>query len=107
MKARVSERPYLFEQVKQVSDRKPEHYFTSIMTQTSTGLTLSFYWQKNAKAHAEQIYRNKLKKAGLKEQFVEENAEAVEGVATSSRSWGDRDLNNCSADNDLHNRYEA
>uniref|UniRef100_A0A3Q3E4U0 FAM161 centrosomal protein B n=1 Tax=Labrus bergylta TaxID=56723 RepID=A0A3Q3E4U0_9LABR len=49
MKARVSERPYLFEQVT----------------------------QKNAKAHAEQTYRNKLKKAGLKEQFVEEKGEAV------------------------------
>ncbi|XP_070776363.1 protein FAM161B [Enoplosus armatus] len=48
MKARVSERPYLFEQVK----------------------------QKNAKAHAEQTYRNKLRKAGLKEQFVEENGES-------------------------------
>ncbi|KAM3594290.1 uncharacterized protein V6R79_005180 [Siganus canaliculatus] len=53
MKARVSERPYLFEQVK----------------------------QKNAKAHAEQTYRNKLKYAGVKEQFVEENGEAAEGTS--------------------------
>ncbi|XP_060918365.1 protein FAM161B isoform X2 [Labrus mixtus] len=60
MKARVSERPYLFEQVT----------------------------QKNAKAHAEQTYRNKLKKAGLKEQFVEEK-----GEATSSRSDEDIDQN--------------
>ncbi|RVE57159.1 hypothetical protein OJAV_G00213660 [Oryzias javanicus] len=44
MKARVQERPYLFEQVK----------------------------QRNAKEYAEQIYRNKLKKMGLKEEFVEE-----------------------------------
>ncbi|XP_041668534.1 protein FAM161B isoform X2 [Cheilinus undulatus] len=58
MKARVSERPYLFEQVT----------------------------QKNAKAHAEQTYRNKLKKAGLKEQFVEEK-----GGATSSGSENDTD----------------
>lgn len=49
MKARVSERPFLFEQVK----------------------------QRNAKAHAEQTYRSRLKKAGLKEQFVEENGEAL------------------------------
>ncbi|KAK5614448.1 hypothetical protein CRENBAI_024361 [Crenichthys baileyi] len=48
MKARVSERPYLFEQVK----------------------------QKNAKAHAEQTYRRKLQKAGIKEQFVEETGES-------------------------------
>ncbi|KAM9354861.1 protein FAM161B [Pholidichthys leucotaenia] len=49
MKARVSERPYLFEQVK----------------------------QRSAKTRAEQIYRSKLKKAGLQEQFVEENGESV------------------------------
>ncbi|CAJ1073631.1 protein FAM161B isoform X2 [Xyrichtys novacula] len=52
MKARVSERPYLFEQVT----------------------------QKSAKAHAEQTYRNKLERAGLKEQFVQEKGE------TTSRS---------------------
>ncbi|XP_030574563.1 protein FAM161B [Archocentrus centrarchus] len=49
IKARVNERPFLFEQVK----------------------------QRNAKAQAEQTYRSKLKKAGLKEQFVEENGEAL------------------------------
>ncbi|XP_059209167.1 protein FAM161B [Centropristis striata] len=75
MKARVSERPFLFEQVK----------------------------QKNAKAHAEQTYRNKLKKAGLKELFVEENGEAVEG--TISRSEEDTD-ENCSTENDIHSREE-
>uniref|UniRef100_A0AAQ6INF8 FAM161 centrosomal protein B n=1 Tax=Anabas testudineus TaxID=64144 RepID=A0AAQ6INF8_ANATE len=71
MKTRVSERPYLFQQVKQ--------------------------------AHAEQIYRNKLKKAGLKEQFVEENGKAVEGVSssTSFRSGDDGG----STENDTHNRY--
>ncbi|XP_034530908.1 protein FAM161B isoform X2 [Notolabrus celidotus] len=58
MKARVSERPYLFERVT----------------------------QKNAKAHAEQTYRNKLKKAGLKEQFVKEK-----GETTSSISWEETD----------------
>ncbi|XP_031615506.2 protein FAM161B [Oreochromis aureus] len=59
MKARVSERPYLFEQVK----------------------------QRNAKAHAEQTYRSKLKKAGLKEQFVEENGEAL--ISEDDRSAED------------------
>ncbi|XP_037833705.1 protein FAM161B isoform X2 [Kryptolebias marmoratus] len=44
MKARVSERPYLFEQVK----------------------------QRNEKARAEQTYRSKLQSAGLQEKFVEE-----------------------------------
>lgn len=63
-----------------------------------TILTLSFYWQKNAKAHAELTYRNKLKKAGLKEQFVEENGEAVEGTSTSSRSEDD-------ADDSIYSRY--
>ncbi|KAM8737131.1 protein FAM161B isoform 2-T3 [Acanthopagrus schlegelii] len=72
MKARVSERPYLFQQVK----------------------------QKNAKAHAEQKYRNKLKTAGLKEQFVEENGEAAEGTSTSSRSGDDAD------EIDIHSREE-
>ncbi|XP_037550500.1 protein FAM161B [Nematolebias whitei] len=48
MKARVSERPYLFEQVK----------------------------QRNEKARAEQAYRSKLQKAGLEEKFVEETGES-------------------------------
>ncbi|KAM6917412.1 protein FAM161B [Lycodopsis pacificus] len=63
MKARVGERPFLFEQVK----------------------------QKNAKAQAEQTYRDKLKKAGLKELFVEENGEAVEGTSSSFSSEEDTD----------------
>ncbi|KAF3844819.1 hypothetical protein F7725_007982 [Dissostichus mawsoni] len=71
MKARVSERPYLFEQVK----------------------------QKNAKAHAEQTYRNTLKTAGLKEQFVEENGE----VASLSEEDSDE---NCSTEEDIPSREE-
>ncbi|XP_023147881.1 protein FAM161B [Amphiprion ocellaris] len=71
MKARVSERPYLFEQAK----------------------------QRNAKAHAEQTYRSTLMNAGLKEQFVEENGEAL-------RSEDDTDLNDCSTENDIHSREE-
>ncbi|XP_034714177.1 protein FAM161B [Etheostoma cragini] len=74
MKARVSERPYLFERVK----------------------------QKNAKSYAEQTYRNKLKKAGLKELFVEEIGEGVEG--TSYRSEEDTDENH-SCENDIHSIY--
>ncbi|XP_053191134.1 protein FAM161B [Scomber japonicus] len=77
MKARVSERPYLFEQVK----------------------------QRNAKANAEKTYRNKLKKAGIQEQFVEENGEADEGASTSSRSEDDTDGNDHSRENDIHSGY--
>ncbi|XP_040917077.1 protein FAM161B [Toxotes jaculatrix] len=78
MKARVSERPYLFEQV----------------------------IQRNAKAHAEQIYRNKLKKAGFKEQFVEENGGKSAGTSVSSRSEDDVDVNDHSNENDIHSREE-
>lgn len=35
-------------------------------------------WQTSAKAHVAQTYRNKLNKAGLEEQFVEEKGEAAE-----------------------------
>ncbi|XP_039993925.1 protein FAM161B [Xiphias gladius] len=78
MKARVSERPYLFEQVK----------------------------QRNAKAYAEQTYRDKLKKAGFKEQFVEENGETIEGTSVSSRSENYADVNDRSSENDIHSREE-
>nr|XP_020446571.1 protein FAM161B isoform X2 [Monopterus albus] len=78
MKARVSERPYLFEQLK----------------------------QRNAKALAEQAYRNKLKKAGLKEEFVEDNSEAADGVSTSSRAEDDMGVNDCSTESDIHIREE-
>ncbi|XP_021166168.2 protein FAM161B isoform X2 [Fundulus heteroclitus] len=61
MKARVTERPYLFEQVKQ-----------------------------NAKAQAEQTYRRKLQKVGIKEQFVEETGESFryDYADTSTSSHG-------------------
>ncbi|XP_028294236.1 protein FAM161B [Gouania willdenowi] len=49
IKARVSERPYLFQQVK----------------------------QKCAKAQAEQVYQSILKQAGLKEKYVEEIGQAL------------------------------
>lgn len=99
MKARVSERPCLFEQVKQVRGIVRWKDYIPLKITCASGITLSFCWQKNAKAHAEQTYRNKLKKAGLKERFVEENGEAVEGTSTSSRSEDDTD------ENDIHNRY--
>lgn len=59
---------------------------------------MSFYRQKNAKANAEQTYRKKLRKAGVKEQFVEENGGATEGSSTPSRSDDDTD------ENDIHSR---
>lgn len=65
----------------------------------ASSITLSFYWQKNAKAHAEQTYRNTLMKAGLKEQFVEENGEAVEAKSTSTSSEDNTD------ENDIQSRY--
>ncbi|XP_071402533.1 protein FAM161B-like [Centroberyx affinis] len=78
MKARVTVRPYLFEQVK----------------------------QRNAKAHAEQTYRNKLKKAGLNEHFVEANGQAVEVTSETSRSEDDTDVDNRSTENEIHIREE-
>ncbi|XP_054469747.1 protein FAM161B isoform X2 [Anoplopoma fimbria] len=77
MKARVGERPFLFEQVK----------------------------QKNAKARAEQTYRDKLKTAGLKELFVEENGEAFEGTSSSFSSEEDTDKNH-STENHICSREE-
>ncbi|TNN56898.1 Protein FAM161B [Liparis tanakae] len=77
MKARVGERPFLFEQVK----------------------------QKTAKAQAEQTFRNKLKKAGLKELFVEENGEAAEGTSSSFSSNEDTDENR-SPENHMCSREE-
>uniref|UniRef100_A0A096MCQ2 FAM161 centrosomal protein B n=1 Tax=Poecilia formosa TaxID=48698 RepID=A0A096MCQ2_POEFO len=58
MKARVRERPYLFEQVK----------------------------QKNAKTRAEQTFRRKLEKTGIKEQFVEETGESFRFDDTDTSS---------------------
>ncbi|XP_051942559.1 protein FAM161B isoform X3 [Hippocampus zosterae] len=61
MKDRVRKRPLLFEQVK----------------------------QRQAKAQAEQVYKNELRKVGVEEQFVEEKAGAVTESSVSSRSKGD------------------
>ncbi|PWA16511.1 hypothetical protein CCH79_00004503 [Gambusia affinis] len=58
MKARVHERPYLFEQVK----------------------------RNNAKTHAEQTFRKKLEEAGIKEQFVEETGESFTFDDTNTSS---------------------
>ncbi|KAK7904708.1 hypothetical protein WMY93_017315 [Mugilogobius chulae] len=64
MRARVSERPYLFQQVK----------------------------QKSAKANAEKTYRDTLKSVGLKEEFVEENGLArLSSSSSSSISEGNAD----------------
>lgn len=75
------------------------------MTCNFSDITLSFYWQRNARAHAEQTYRNKLRKAGLKEQFVEENGEAIEGTLVSSGVEDDADVNDHSNENEVHSRY--
>lgn len=81
---------------------KIKHYVTSCL---SSGITLILYCQRNAKANAEKTYRNKLKKAGIQEQFVEENGEADEGASTSSRSEDDTDVNDHSRENDIHSGY--
>ncbi|KAF7665816.1 hypothetical protein LDENG_00130580 [Lucifuga dentata] len=81
IKARVGERPYLFEQVK----------------------------QKTAKAHAEQMYRNKLRKAGLSEHFVETKGEAAEASSSSSCRSDDDDTDdtdvNDHTENDIQSKY--
>ncbi|XP_019940090.2 protein FAM161B [Paralichthys olivaceus] len=78
MKARVSERPFLFEQVK----------------------------QRNAKALAEQTYRDKLRKAGFMEQFVKDKGAAIEETSFSSRSEDDANENDQNHENDIHHREE-
>ncbi|XP_068608187.1 protein FAM161B [Brachionichthys hirsutus] len=64
MKARVGERPYLFEQVK----------------------------QKTAKAHAEQVYRNELKNVGIREEFVQENGEGISISSGSEDNTDENDI---------------
>ncbi|XP_072220817.1 protein FAM161B [Leuresthes tenuis] len=71
MKARVSERPYLFEQVK----------------------------QRNEKARAEQTYRSRLMRVGLKERFVEETGEAL-------RSDDETETNDSSSGSYIQSREE-
>lgn len=80
MKSRVGERPYLFEQVTQVIDRKEEEniFFKVISHWCWVTFFKMFCRQSSAKAHVAQTYRNKLNKAGLEEQFVEEKGEAAE-----------------------------
>ncbi|KAM9787708.1 protein FAM161B isoform 2-T2 [Syngnathus typhle] len=60
MNARVRERPLLFEQVK----------------------------QRYAKAQAEQVYKNELRKAGVEERFVEEKGSAFTSSSISSPAKG-------------------
>ncbi|XP_030643253.1 protein FAM161B [Chanos chanos] len=79
MKARVTGRPYLFEQLS----------------------------QKNAKSDAERRYRDTLKQAGLNENFVKtKGEEAVKTITLESDAEDDDDGNSdvCSTENDLQNR---
>lgn len=88
MKARVSERPYLFEQAKQVGHIKLKLYCK--MQVMCLFCNFEFLCQKNAKAHAEQTYRRKLQKAGIKEQFVEKTSESFrfDNASTDTSSHG-------------------
>lgn len=71
IKARVKERPYLFEQVKQVSHRK----LNDLLYDDWSCITFASNVQRNAKDCAEQTYRNKLRKVGLTEVFVDETGD--------------------------------
>lgn len=55
-------------------------------------VTLTLYRQRIAKVEAEQVYRNKLRKAGVKEQFVEEIEGAFGGTSTLFRSEDESDV---------------
>ncbi|XP_041710224.1 protein FAM161B [Coregonus clupeaformis] len=75
MKARVTVRPYLFEQVS----------------------------QKNAKADAERIYRDKLREAGLNEQFVKTKGEEF-GTAPVFILDDNDDVDDQSVESDIEKR---
>lgn len=42
-------------------------------------------WQKNARAQAEQMFRNKLKKYGITELFIQQHGEGNDEESSSSR----------------------
>lgn len=86
MRDRVRERPYLFEQVKQVSGT------AEWLLRSAGGEILEnhvcfcfFCLQKNARAQAEQVFRNKLKKNGITERFIQQHGGGNE-ESSSSRS---------------------
>ncbi|XP_029900779.1 protein FAM161B [Myripristis murdjan] len=78
MKARVTARPYLFEQVT----------------------------QRNAKAHVEKAYRDKLREVGLSEHFVEANGKTAEVTSEISRPEDDEDVTDHGIANGIHIREE-
>lgn len=82
MRERVREQPYMFEQVKQVSGTT-ERLFGSERDKFLQNHVC--YRQKNAKAQAEQMFRNKLKKYGITELFIQQHGEGNEEEASSSR----------------------
>lgn len=49
------------------------------------------YWQKNARAQAEQMFRNKLKKYGITELFIQQHGEGSEEDPSPSRLNGSAD----------------
>ena len=73
----------------------PSNDYTTLQMKCLWWVTLGFHRQNNAKAHVEQTYRNKLKKAGIKEQFVKETGDAVEGLSSSSSG----------SEDESHNKY--
>ena len=106
MKTRVDVRPFLFEQMKQVNTTI-ENVIASENTTFSPlfPLFFTFYFQRKAKAHAEQTYRNKLTEAGLSEHFVEANGAAAEAPQTTSISSSEDEKDEHAIENDTQIRY--
>lgn len=82
MRERVREQPYMFEQVKQVSGTT-EWLFRSESDKFLQNHVC--YRQKNARAQAEQMFRNKLKKYGITELFIQQHGDGNEEDSSSSR----------------------
>lgn len=85
MRDRVRERPYLFEQVKQVSGSTGQQNDCSAGGEILENHVLFCCLQKNARAQAEQVFRNKLKKNGITERFIQQHG-GGNGESSSSRS---------------------
>lgn len=84
MRERVREQPYMFEQVKQVSDTT-ERLFCSEGDKFLQTHVCYLHLQKNARARAEEMFRNKLKKYGITELFIQQHGEQNEEESSSSR----------------------
>lgn len=64
----------------------------------------TFYFQRNAKAHVEKAYRDKLREVGLSEHFVEANGKTAEVMSEISRPEDDEDVTDHGTANGIHIR---